>query len=126
MSVEALMPHIATIKAKVGTKDRFGQPTRAYRVRAHHPCRLSDPRGQGEVYTDRSAGVVRATHTVYLPATAERDIEESSKISEVHDANGVVLARDLQVLHVRRITGYDGAVHHVEADCFLFRDQEGP
>jgi len=119
MSYVSLLAHRARIEARTKREDRLGQTREAWEEKAHDvPCRLSDPRG-GEVFTDRSRGVVRADYTLYFPPGT--DICESDRVAEVVDRAGTVLAVDLEVLLVKTVGGMDGQSHHLECPCMLTR-----
>ena len=117
--MDALLTHLALIRTGAGGADRFGQPTANLVDKASAvPCRLSSP-GRGDRSSERlslgSREVVQTSHVVYFAAGVS--ITEADTIAEVRDSAGSLLVEDLNVVLVRRPTGGDGMVHHLEALC---------
>ena len=84
------------------------------------PCRLSNSKGR-EVMTSLEQNVVKATHLIYFGPSVV--IDESKRVKAVRDAEGNVLASDLDVLFVRRVTGGSGVLDHLAVDCRVDRGQ---
>lgn len=123
MSFESLLGHRMTIQAQTKRKDRFNQPVDVWEDKATDiPCRLTNPSG-GETYTDRSRNVVKADYVLYFQTDVA--IGESDRVGTVTDADGNVLATDLDVLLVRPAGGFDGRAHHLEAPCVMHRESAG-
>lgn len=123
MSFIGLLGHRATIQARTTRRDRFNQPLDAWEDKATDvPCRLTNPSG-GETYTDRSRNVVKADHVLFFGPDVV--IGELDRVGQVVDADGVVLARDLDVLLVRPAGGFKGTTHHLEVPCVAFRGSAG-
>jgi hypothetical protein len=120
VSVGTLLGQRATIEEAQTSPNRLGQPERIWRVSVEDvPCRLSSPRGE-ETITDHTLDLLEIRHLLYVPVGIP--VTEASRIGHVEDPDGNVIARELDILLVRRPAGLDGRPHHQELLCREVRD----
>ena len=118
MSYSALLRHRADVFSASDARDYLGQPEGSLSVKlTAEPCRLSSRavvRNEGEDLSQTSRDVVHTSFRLFFgPAVS---ISEGDTI-DVKTPDGATLVSRLNVLQVRKVSGGNGAVHHVEADC---------
>jgi hypothetical protein len=118
MGFDELLVHRADVYGLAQAKDRFNQPTNVYEEKILDvPCRLATPKGT-KLVTLASLGVVSVTHVVYMRPIEGINIIETDRIN-VREAgqDGAVLALDLDVVMVARVSSGAGHGHHLELSC---------
>lgn len=119
MAFTQLLAHRARIQERESREDRFGQPQLTFLDKADRvPCYLSHAGGTGEQLTLGSRDTIKADYTIFFGPDV--NINETDRIAEVLDAGDVVIATNLEVIHVRKRTS--AIYHHIEVDVILVRD----
>lgn len=120
MTFENLLIHTAYVRSVDRSTDPFGGT-----VESEHPeravrCRLDTPSegGGGERSTNSLSDTLFLQFKIFVGANA--GLVEGDHIDRIEDSSGTVLAKDVDVLHVKRQDGLIGRHHYeVMAQSFV-------